>query len=400
MRVTISLPILLVALVFATAPRSETETAEIPFAVADGLFDQDQPATLGLSMAPRLQTMTVYKPGDNDNKFNHGAVITEFKGRLFVQWQTSQRNEDSPDTHVVYSSSIDGHEWSEPKRLVKSPPEAMTTSGGWWTHGDQLIAYVNVWPEAGQIGGGGYTMFSMTDDGTHWSKLEPVVDQHANPVPGIFEQDPRSLPDGRIVSAFHLQPGLLIAPFYSDDASGTRGWTRGRMENLPHDGSVSREIEPSWFLRRDGSIVMVFRDQSESFRKLASISNDRGSTWTTPVITNMLDARTKQSAGNLPDGSAFLVGNPVGSRSRYPLVLTTSRDGRVFDRAWLLRAGGDALPDMRYAGRYKRQGYSYPKSAVIGEWLYVAYATNKEDIEITRVPLESLATAETDTGYP
>jgi predicted neuraminidase len=235
-------------------------------------------------------------------------------------------------------------------------------------------------------------MFATSTDGTHWSQLEPVVDRRGAPVPGIFEQDPRSLPDGRILSAFHLQPGLLAAPFYTDDPSGTRGWTRGRMENLPYAGSVSREIEPSWFSRSDDSIVMVFRDQAESFRKLASVSVDRGASWTAPVITNMPDARTKQSAGNLPDGTAFLVGNPVGNRSRYPLVVALSQDGRIFDRAWLLRAGGEALPALRYDGQYKRQGYSYPKSAVIGDWLYVAYATNKEDIELTRIPLSSLQT--------
>jgi hypothetical protein len=104
----------------------------------------------------------------------------------------------------------------------------------------------------------------------------------------------------------------------------------------------------------------------------------------------MPDARTKQSAGNLRDGTAFLVGNPVDNRSRFPLVVALSQDGRVFDRAWLLRAGGEALPALRYEGQYKRPGYSYPKSAVIGDWLYVAYATNKEDIELTRIPIKSL----------
>ena len=390
MRITVSLSILFVAFGIAATHRADADTAAAPFTVADGLFDQQQPGTLGLSPAPGMQTITVFRPQKGDNTFNHGAVVTAFKDRLYVQWQTSQRDEDSPDTHVVYSTSIDGYEWSKPRRLVESPPEAMTTSGGWWTHDDQLIAYVNVWPRAGDISEGGYTMFSRSNDGTYWSKLEPVIDRYGDPVLGIFEQDPRSLPGGRIVSAFHLQPGLWVAPFYTDDSSGTRGWTRGRMEHLPHEGSVSREIEPSWFSRSDGSIVMVFRDQAESFRKLASISIDRGATWTTPVITNMPDARTKQSAGNLPDGTAFLVGNPVESRSRFPLVLTLSQDGQVFDRAWLLRAGGEPLPAIRHEGQYKRPGYSYPKSAVIDNWLYVAYATNKEDIELTRIPLESL----------
>ena len=166
------------------------------------------------------------------------------------------------------------------------------------------------------------------------------------------------------------------------------------MENLSFDGPISREIEPSWFMRNDGAIVMVFRDQAETFLKLASVSHDDGETWSPPVLTNMPDSRSKQSAGNLPDGTAFLVGNPVTSKLRFPLVVALSRDGKVFDRAWLLRRGGRTLPEMRYDGRYKRQGFSYPKSAVIGDWLYIAYATNKEDIEVTRVPVDSLYPSE------
>lgn len=61
---------------------------------------------------------------------------------------------------------------------------------------------------------------------------------------------------------------------------------------------------------------MVFRDQDSSFRQLASESTDRGVTWATPVLTAMPDSRAKQSAGNLPDGTAFLVNAPSGSIAR------------------------------------------------------------------------------------
>ena len=359
------------------------------FHVADGLFDTSQPDTLGLAAHPETETLSVFKPGKQDNRFNHGAVVTRFKGKLYVQWQTSKRDEDAPDTHVVYSTSPDGQGWTRPRQLTQSPPGSMTTSGGWWVHDDELIAFINVWPSAGEIAKGGYTLFSSTKNGVDWTIPAPVTDRDGAPVPGIFEQDPRALADGRIISAFHLQPGLIATPFYTDDPRGITGWNRGRFENLPVEGNVSREIEPSWFEREDGALVMVFRDQAESFRKLASVSLDRGESWSTPALTDMPDARTKQSAGNLPDGTAYLVGNPVSSKARYPLVLALSSDGREFDRAWLLRAGGEAMPAMRFEGRYKRPGYSYPKSAVIDGWLYVAYATNKEDIELTRVPAGS-----------
>lgn len=389
-----ALLVLVIASSSAQAQDANSVADSAPIRVADELFDATQLDTLGLAIHPDAETITVFRPGEDDNRFNHGAVITQFNGKLYVQWQTSRQDEDSADTHVVYSVSTDGELWSAPVSLGEAPAGAMTTSGGWWVHDDELVAFINVWPRAGDIKQGGYTMFSTSIDGREWSMPAHVTDADGLPVPGIFEQDPRALADGRIISAFHLQPGLIAAPFLTDDPSGKTGWTRGRMTNLPFKGNVSREIEPSWFEQGDNAVVMIFRDQAESFRKLAAVSIDRGATWTTPVLTNIPDARTKQSAGNLPDGTAFLVGNPVSSRARYPLVVLFSRDGRTFDRAWLLRAGGEALPTMRYAGQYKRQGYSYTKSAVIGDWLYVAYATNKEDIELTRVPVNALYPAE------
>ena len=159
---------------------------------------------------------------------------------------------------------------------------------------------------------------------------------------------------------------------------------------MPYEGTVSREIEPSWFYQSDGNVVMIFRDQSSSFRNLASVSNDNGETWSTPVLTNMPDSRSKQCAGNLPDGTAFMVNNPTNSKSRIPLVITLSRDGEHFDKACLLRDGGADLQPLRYNGRYKRAGYSYPKATIWNNFLYVSYATNKEDVEMTRVPLTSL----------
>ena len=163
------------------------------------------------------------------------------------------------------------------------------------------------------------------------------------------------------------------------------------MRNLPHGGTQSRELEPSWFARRDGTLVMVFRDQASSFRQLAAESADRGAAWTTPVLTNMPDSRAKQSAGNLPDGTAFLVNEPSGNKTRIPLAVTLSKDGRVFDKAFVLRRGGTDLQPLRYPGRFKRPGYHYPKSVVWNGWLYTSYATNKEDVELTRVPLTGLA---------
>lgn len=130
---------------------------------------------------------------------------------------------------------------------------------------------------------------------------------------------------------------------------------------------------------------MVFRDQASSYRQLASESCDRGQTWTPAVLTDMPDSRAKQSAGNLPNGTAFLVNAPNADKLRIPLAVTLSADGRLFDRSFLLRGAADLQP-LRYEGQYKRPGYHYPKSTIWNGFLYVAYATNKEDVEVTREP--------------
>ena len=72
-------------------------------------------------------------------------------------------------------------------------------------------------------------------------------------------------------------------------------------------------------------------------------------------------------------------------------MLALGRHGQTFDRAFLLREGEGDLQTQWYAGRAKTLGYSYPKATLWNAHLYVGYATNKEDVQYTRVPLSRLA---------
>ena len=363
---------------------------QIPFKV-DSLFDMSKPETLGLKFVENAETFTVFSPQKDDNKYNHGAVLFPFKGYLYAQWQSSSVDEDGEDTQVFYSRSKDGKVWEKPMKLTEIYENGIKTNGGWYSDGHTLIAYICVWPNFSNEIKQGYTEYVSSNDGLTWSKPLPVTDSDGKPIPGIIEQDVRALPNGRLVTAFHMQPGLNVKPFYSDDTLGISNWKVGKMQNMTaKDSLMSRELEPSWFYRKDGAIVMVFRDQNSSFKKLAAVSYDNGETWTQPQLIDTPDSRAKQSAGNLPDGTAFMVNNPSGNKNRFPLAITLSKDGFVFDKAYLIRSGDENLQPMRYDGKYKRIGYSYPKSIIWGDYLYVSYATNKEDIEITRIPLSYL----------
>lgn len=372
-------------LLVALLALSPAVAQEAPYSVAPNLFDNARPDDLGLKPVPGTTSVTVFAAGEGGNRYVNGVVLMGFKGKLYAQWQASAKDEDSPDTHAVYAVSRDGVHWSKPKPLPRAGRH-MTTSGGWWTDGKILVAYLNGWQA--DYHDGGATEYVTSRDGIHWSKPQRLTDAAGKPIDGVIEQDPHALPDGRIVTAFHLKPGLRAAPFYTDDPKGLTGWTKGAMPNLPHSGRESRELEPSWFRQADGYLVMVFRDQADTFKQLASQSCDRGATWTAPSVTAMPDSRMKQSAGNIPDGTAFIVHAPSGVKLRSPLALSVSKDGRHFDRAYLLAAGPP--PAVRNEGLYKRPGYHYPKSVVWNDSLWIGYVSGKEDVVVTRVPLAQL----------
>jgi len=359
-----------------------------PFTTRAGLFDATRPADLGLPIAAGTETFTIFRPIDTTDHYGNGVALAAFQGWLYAQWQSSPVDEDTADTWTAYSRSQDGRTWTAPMTLAARSTDERA-SGGFWVAGDTLVAYINVYP-TGLTPRGGYVEYTTSTDGLQWSDLKRLPMSDGSPMTGIFEQDPHALPGGRILNAAHFQPGLMVAPIYTDDPSGIAGWTRAPFPSLSNNMLTTREIEPSSYLRADGALVMVFRDQNSTFRKIASASADRGATWTTPVVTDMPDSRAKQSAGNLPDGTAYLVGNPVTTNTRIPLAVALSHDGKVFDKAFVLRQGGADLQAQRYTGRAKTLGYNYPKSMVWNGYLYVGYSTNKEDVEYTRVPLTSL----------
>ena len=374
--------VLIIACLLITLSTEATD--HLPY-LAEGVIDTTQHETLGLKEEGNIRRVIVFSATDDTDHYANGVAMTAFKGALYCMWQSSPKDEDSDDTWVAYSRSTDdGLTWSKPQPLALPSDNDYCTSGGWLVRGDTLTAFIDTW-EKGLSPREGRTCYITSTDGHIWSQLQPVMMADGSEMNGVLEQDPYTLPDGRIIGAAHFMPGLHICPVFTDDPTGHGGWQRADFES-EDAGKQSREIEPSQYVQPDGTIVMLFRDQKSSFRKLVSVSHDKGKTWSKPQTTNIPDARTKQCAGNLPDGTSYMVCCPANGKQRWPLVLLLSQDGIRFDKAILLRSGkSDNLPPRRYEGRYKTLGYSYPKAFVHKGNLYIGYSTNKEDVECTMI---------------
>lgn len=365
-------------------------TDDKPFTITN-MFDQNNQNTLGLSKLTNAKTVHVFEASDSTNHYVNGIVTTYFKGKFYCQWQASAKDEDAEDTYVAYSTSTDGITWEDPKVLVPTITDGYCSSGGWVSTDSTLVSYINVWKDSTSPRGG-EAYYVESTDGSTWSDMKHVLMKDGSNMNGIIEQDPHKLSSGRLINAAHFQPGLFANPIYTDDSTGRSGWVKAAYTNMDvKEGATnSREMEPSEFVNSDGDIIMTFRDQNSTYFRLASISRDNGETWSKAVQTDMPDSRAKQSAGNLPDGTAYMVGEPVNNKLRIPLCITLSKDGKAFDHSYVLRTQ-DEIPALKYEGKAKRLGYHYPKSTVIGNNLYISYATNKENVDITIIPISDIS---------
>ncbi len=378
------LPVLLGWLAACDAAENPPETEPLIEAV-EGLFDQDQPATLGLGVAVG-ENVTLYRASAAGYKFCHHANIGVFKNRLYAMWSNGIEHEDHNGQRILYATSEDGIDWSEPGTLAPDPDglegTAKCVATGFRGSGEVLIAYYTV--VNGDPGSTSFSLYARSSkNGVAWSEAQEVVT-------GSFLEAPRALQSGDLLlngQSDLKQPRLL----YSQESDGIRGWQEG---SLPVTADL-RYPEPTWFQRRDGTVVMLFRSENSNPWLYASISTDDGRTWTPATQTNFADATARSFAGNLPDGSAFIINNPNQSPGsvydfigrRIPLTISLSRDGTTFDRAFLVR-GEDTT--MRFPGENKLPGWQYPGATVFGDHVYVVYSINKEDVGLTRIRITDL----------
>lgn len=299
MKFTTWLTLFLILLLTACASRQSQDSSAFSF--AKHLFDFSQPQTLGLSRPEGLEQQVIFFADELASHFNNGLVLMDFQDQLFMQWQTSARDEDGVDTQVLYTSSEDGLFWREEMLLASVRPGALVTNAGWWADKERLRAFIQVWPKDHDQRAT-YVEYRVSHDGFRWSSPEPLLMANGEPVRTILGQHPSALSGGRI--ALPSSQGAL-------------------------------------------------------------------------------------ATGQLPCGLSYLINTPSELDKLSPLVVSLSKDGQHFTRAFLLGDRSD-LPEMKYQGKNKRSGFSHPGSLVWRDYLWVSLAANKEDVVMIRVPVRSL----------
>lgn len=369
-------------------PAPVTSSPEAPFRMADGVMDMENPRTLGLKTMEADTTM-LYEARVGAS-FSHHSGLAVFQDHLYCSWSGGKEMEDGAGQVVYYRRTADGRHWSPLQVLARPEGNDRLVAAGFLVVGEMLVAYHTRVPDypTHNLRHPGTALFAMTSqDGLHWSEPRRMA-------AGFFIEGPLRLPSGRLVmggenTGTFDEHKVRMRMLFTDAPDGLSGWSVADIHPelaVPDGLRIFDYTEPCPFLRADGVVVTPFRNYSGTL--YASTSRDEGASWSAPIRTNFPDSMARFSTGVLPDGRVWILNNPGPRRmNRQLLTLSLSDDGRVFDRAWLLRSEPTA---MRFPGEAKGNGWQYPCARVWKNRLWISYSINKEDVAISNIPLARL----------
>jgi len=327
----------------------------------------------------------VFRGVEGKSGFNLHSYLAHHDGRFWAIWSSAAAHEEDPDQQVVYATSADGHTWSAPKVLARDP-DGPAGPARWIARGlflrEGRLTALAAYQESADYGKRGRDVV--------WKNLRLVYFQWESnewKEKGVFANDcMNNFPPERLGSrlAMICRDRNMDVSVALLEEGGKLAWKR---TPLAADPPFHRMDEPTWYQDPGGVVHMIVRDNTGSRKLIRALSRDGGTTWEKPLLTNYPDATSKNFTGRLSSGWYFLINNP-NPEKRDPISISFSRDGWTFSHPQNIRE--DAAP-RRIEGRAKPSGsFQYPHAIEHAGSLWVIYSTNKEDIEVSQLPLKEL----------
>lgn len=302
-------------------------------------------------------TATVFEALAGEYTFNMHPFVAEHNGNLFVIHSTNTGTvEDAVGQRVRVLSSSDGLSWSDLGFIAEDNQSYTYIPRGLWDRDGDLIAMCTIDNTVNDH------LYAFKYNGTTWDNLGVQIEDV------LSNEAPIKTEGGKW--AFPTRKGNSIYLARGDIGN----WTEELVS------TTADLIEPSFMVGRNGVEQMVFR--SGEFFLYRSVNQD--GSWTTPEITNFLDAKAKVHRLYVSGNNYYMFSNMfTSSNSREILNASISYDGVSYDEFYVLRDNPTAI---KFGGSSARLGYHYPNSSVFNGNIAVVYSLNKEDIQISLLP--------------
>jgi hypothetical protein len=328
--------------------------------------------------------------------YNHQPMLAWWNGRFYLEYLAAHHSESEDATEAFLTSSEDGVRWSAPAVIFPALEyESWKRSiahhrMGFHVAPNGRLLVMSFYgipqgpsrlPNAGV--GIGRAIREIYRDGS----LGPVYFIRYMPHTGYNEQT-----NAKWYPSYKASPdrGFVEAceALLSNRLATQQWWEEDRSQDGFYALSGTSEYETlkalSYYHRKDGAVVGLWK-----FR-WAALTLDEGRTWTQPVkLASFLYAGAKIWGQRTVDSRYAVFYNPHESR-RYPLAVSTSDDGTVYDNLWTVHG---EVPEQRFTGAYREAGPQYVRGIEEGtgrppgDVVWVSYSMNKEDIWVSCIPL-------------
>ena len=325
--------------------------------------------------------------------YAHASMLAYWKGKFYLEYLSNPVGEHEPPGQTLVMTSVDGRHWNMPQVVFPpyEPPQGVETplppkSTGYMMHQRMgffvapngrllVLAFYGHAPNPFGRGGIGRVVREIHEDGSfgpiHFIRYNAGT--RWNESNTSYPLYTRSSDQGFRVACEALLANKLMIEQWRDEDRDAALALPGRCSAL------------SFFHRADGKVVGVCKNA------YTAISENEGNSWSETVqAPTLITNNAKVWGQRTADGAYALVYNPVHFGShRWPLAVSTSRDGAIFDTLYLVN--GEVAP-RRFLGHAKDFGAQYIRGIAEGNGdpgdhaMWLTYSMNKEDIWVSRVP--------------
>ncbi|WP_069115112.1 exo-alpha-sialidase [Jiangella alba] len=327
-----------------------------------------EPATPIQAASELLEKVTVWEDGESGTEAHRipGIVVTN-EGTVLAVSEARHGITDTATHELVFKRSLDGgRTWPSSGTIEASP------DGESWVNPTLLVEQqtgrIFLFYNLNHQGVTGDVFYRHSDDdGITWSERTEITSMFRELPQGWTNHSPGpghglQLSDGRLLlQVWHRKSVELPAAerdystsvIYSDDLGAT--WQHGGA--IPIDpaypNGATRLLE-----REDGTLALFARYVGPANRRVVSISDDRGMTWSEPYLHGSFPPAAGADAGldrlsggpRSADVSRIVFSRPSTPSRRDLTVALSYDDGYSFPREKVVHAGRVGYSDVAVLG--------------------------------------------------
>jgi len=373
------------------------------------------------------------EPGSVGWTYNHQPYLAYWNNRFYLQYLSGLVQEHEPPTRIMLQTSAEGRNWTNPvilfpeytlpdiefdgEKIPAGTKAVMHQRMGFFVAPNGRLLASGFYgysatprrsPNAGN--GIGRVVREIHDDGSFgpvyfirynlhagWDESNTTLPFYTESTDQGFQDACEALLADKLVNLQWWEEDRGEDGFYTIDPSAVQDGEYFSARITTSAGAGKAFV---YYRRPDGVVVGIWKNQ------YTALSADDGQTWT-PITrsTTLWTSGAKTWGERTKDGRYVIVHNQSATRrNRFPMAALVGEDGHTFDRIYNLSG---EVPPRRYKGLWKNPGLQYFRGIYPGNgtppgnYLWMTYSVNKEDIWVSRtgVPITGEAPSELNEDF-